>query len=508
MPQFTLSQSVYFDRKDNTLTFARSPGRVLVSKSGVTLSVPDLMAFLERYIQVDRENPGNYFSAEVTAELQRLGAIEPPRTTAPFETPQPQRPQAKTPVPTVPAAPPRKPAEQVKDALDAIKNDVLGDLGPGCAEDIARGKFDGTLRSMVAQVYREIQPQKILPQLARTAGDGARERTDRVAQSALATQAFGRRLNLTEEELFVLAKTALIHGLREQEREHLPVIKRNLLSEKPSPSFAKRLIHAYQELSQWLHQHKVDTNVTQAIEKSQFIYHDSPVGDLPSEAMVLAVTDAFLTLKESGEKLLVIQDILTQRLRLTSQGTETPAEHIPALIEESCYNEYRAACRKDLSGGDHCAFSRLSRNLCSLLIFDVSGHDAEASRIRNALVAHLPRIKAPTNPSAYTTAINEFLLAGGFPEDRFVSLLYGVIDLKNDLLMYANAGHNPPYLVRRNQVLAVKKNDLLLNIAPYQYSNFTLKLHNEDCLVFYTDGLTEARRAQEGSGELFGTSRL
>ena len=82
-----------------------------------------------------------------------------------------------------------------------------------------------------------------------------------------------------------------------------------------------------------------------------------------------------------------------------------------------------------------------------------------------------------------------------------------IIDLRSDSFRYANAGHHPPYLVRNKQVLAVRQNDLLLRISPYRYTNYRLKLRQDDSLVFYSDGLTEARN-KAGNGETYGTSRL
>jgi serine phosphatase RsbU (regulator of sigma subunit) len=64
----------------------------------------------------------------------------------------------------------------------------------------------------------------------------------------------------------------------------------------------------------------------------------------------------------------------------------------------------------------------------------------------------------------------------------------------------------PPYLIQNNKITAIQDNDLLLNISPYEYTNYRIKLATNDSLVFYTDGLTEAKN--KDSDELFGTGRL
>lgn len=544
MTTFAFRQNLYFDRASGILTFTRSTGNVLVSKAGVSLTYPHLIAFLGRYVQIDGSNEQAYFDPPVMEELREHGILpapsvapapDPPVVGIPVEPPVEPEPKAGPDLPVEPGAPaakapappppppeqtgpvrevlhsrselvPPSPSARVQSALGKIKLDIVREPGRTKAQEVASGALDDAIRSVVQDLYESLRPQQILHQMGKGNGTAGPDPADHVATATLATQAFGQKFRLNEEELFLLAKCALLYGLKEAEREHLPVIKRNLLSEKPSPSFARRLSQSYHQVVQWLKQQKVTTDIQGVIAGSQFIYYSTPAQQVSPEILVLAVADAFLALKEGGEKFLIIEDIIENRLRNVNKEGSIPIDAIPKLTTDACYNEYRTACCQDLSGGDHCAFTRLSRSCFGLLIFDVSGHDEEASRIRNALVGHLPHVSKPEDPAHFATSLNDFLLGSGFPDDRFVSLLYGVIDLHRDHFRYANAGHNPPYLVRNKEIVMVKKNDLLLNIAPYKYSTYEIPIQREDCLVFYTDGLTEARK--QSRDELFGSSRL
>jgi hypothetical protein len=429
-------------------------------------------------------------------------AEKPPAPPPP--APEPPPPAPEKPLVTVATTP----AAKVKTAFTKIKRDILGQLGRANIQAIVDGSADDTIRGVVTDLCRELRPRQILSQVKSTEEFSRQHRADRVANATLATQAFGQSLDLGDDELFVLAKCALLYGLKEQERENLPVIKRNLLTRNPSPSFEKRLTHSYKEVVAWLQGQRVDADIVDVIDKSQFIYHLRPAPPLAPETVVLAVADAFLALKEAGEKFLIIEQIVSDRLAETAKNAGVAIDTVPKLICDSCYNEHRASWRKDLSGGDHCAFARLDRTHFGILIFDVSGHDEEASRIRNELVDFVATVPLDDqlHPARFATAVNNHLLRGGYPDDRFVSMLYGVIDLENDIVTYANAGHAPPYLVRDKQIAAIKQSDLLLNIAPCEYTAHDLPLSREDCLVLYTDGLTEARK--EAAGELFGDDRL
>ena len=74
-------------------------------------------------------------------------------------------------------------------------------------------------------------------------------------------------------------------------------------------------------------------------------------------------------------------------------------------------------------------------------------------------------------------------------------------------LVYVNAGHNPPYLVRKTGQMDVLDPTGPL-VAPFRDATFhdmQCHLDPDDLLVLFTDGVTEAGPE---SGELFGEERL
>ena len=90
---------------------------------------------------------------------------------------------------------------------------------------------------------------------------------------------------------------------------------------------------------------------------------------------------------------------------------------------------------------------------------------------------------------------------------RFVTMAYLRLDGARGKLVYANAGHNPPLLVRNDgRVEALTSSGTVLGVfADAEYVRGEVALRSGDRLLLYTDGITEAR---DEAGEEFGQERL
>ncbi|MEU9832606.1 PP2C family protein-serine/threonine phosphatase [Streptosporangium sp. NPDC048047] len=104
-------------------------------------------------------------------------------------------------------------------------------------------------------------------------------------------------------------------------------------------------------------------------------------------------------------------------------------------------------------------------------------------------------------------AANGYLTANHLQQAYFVTLFFCVTDPGSGRLLYINAGHNPPILLRGSG-----GHRLLRTTGPavglWPDAAFTIAgvtLGPSDTLFLYTDGVTEARN---GEGELFGLPRL
>ncbi|MBI2846117.1 MAG: GAF domain-containing protein, partial [Chloroflexi bacterium] len=110
-------------------------------------------------------------------------------------------------------------------------------------------------------------------------------------------------------------------------------------------------------------------------------------------------------------------------------------------------------------------------------------------------------------PQEAITRANDIILADA-QSDWFVTLFYGLLDPKWGILTYVNAGHPPPLWYRRGtgETEGLKAEGIALGvIAGPKLEERSVQLEAGDLLLFYTDGLSEARDAQD---RLFGERRI
>jgi len=90
----------------------------------------------------------------------------------------------------------------------------------------------------------------------------------------------------------------------------------------------------------------------------------------------------------------------------------------------------------------------------------------------------------------------------------FVTAFYGIIDPREYIFTYVNAGHNPPMVVQAGEwsVRELEPTGIALGLLEdAQYCEQTIPIKSGDILVLFTDGVTEATNADD---ELFSEERL
>jgi sigma-B regulation protein RsbU (phosphoserine phosphatase) len=165
------------------------------------------------------------------------------------------------------------------------------------------------------------------------------------------------------------------------------------------------------------------------------------------------------------------------------------------------------------AGGDYYDFFPLHDGAWGIFIADVSGHGTPAAvvmAITHALAhAHPATHKTPVDLLKY---LNAHLARSYTRDGTFVTAFYAVIHPAQRTIVYARAGHNPPRLVRGNQILALDENNAIpLGIQDDErFAQATTTLQSGDLLLLYTDGITEAAAPVDASGsrEMFGVNRL
>ncbi|MGA8142574.1 MAG: PP2C family protein-serine/threonine phosphatase [Candidatus Acidiferrales bacterium] len=153
--------------------------------------------------------------------------------------------------------------------------------------------------------------------------------------------------------------------------------------------------------------------------------------------------------------------------------------------------------------GDYFDVLRFSDTKVGVCICDVVGKGISAALLMANLQASFRAFASePVSPGLVVRKLNE-VICNNIAPDKFVTFCYALIDVSQNTLTYASAGHWPPLLLRRSgQSLSLKDGGPPLGLFhEFAYEDAVLRLEAGDQLVLYTDGLTEA---QNSSGDEFG----
>jgi len=161
--------------------------------------------------------------------------------------------------------------------------------------------------------------------------------------------------------------------------------------------------------------------------------------------------------------------------------------------------------------GDYFDFFRFKDNTHGLTIGDVVDKGMAASLLMASMQASLKILVSDnTSPQAVIERLNSIFIHN-VRLSQFVTLFLGQFDPTTRRLTYTNAGHNPPLVLHQsvnggNPVEWLHPTGAAIGlIEQFNFSTATIDLRPGDLVVFYTDGVTDARNEQ---GQYFGTRML
>lgn len=162
-------------------------------------------------------------------------------------------------------------------------------------------------------------------------------------------------------------------------------------------------------------------------------------------------------------------------------------------------------------GGDYFDVIKLNENKVALIIADVSGKGTPASllmsNIQSAVHSYLKLYAEDTfDLESVTGKINE-LIYENTPPEKFITFFWGILDTNTHEFEYINAGHNPPFVLKNSHVHLLDKGGFMIGIMDTGviYEKGKITLGDDDVLIFYTDGVTEA---QNNLNEEYGDENL
>ncbi len=159
-------------------------------------------------------------------------------------------------------------------------------------------------------------------------------------------------------------------------------------------------------------------------------------------------------------------------------------------------------------GGDFYDFYLLSEDRLAFLIADVSGKGIPAAMFMMTAKTLLKSYaESGMEISEVFTQANRKLCESN-EAGMFVTAWMGVINFKNGKLSYVNAGHNPPFIKRKDGTFRLMKSRpglVLAGMKQIKYSHREEQLQPGDEIFLYTDGVTEAANTE---GKMYGKDLL
>ena len=271
------------------------------------------------------------------------------------------------------------------------------------------------------------------------------------------------------------------------------------INEMQNPALKCIMVSAYGDMG----------NIRQAMNNGAFDFATKPID----------LDDLSLTIEKAIEQISYIKQMQKEHNQLESiKGDLAVAREIqqailprifPPFPEEAANMDIAASMNaaKDV-GGDFYDFFRIDDDKIGFVIADVSGKGIPAA-IFMAVSRTLIRatgIRGVT-PSECISYSND-LLAKESANNMFVTVFYGIYNIKTGEVTYTNAGHNPPYLIKAGgtiEQLPLSKDIVVGALDDFQFSEETLQLEHGETLLLYTDGVTEAINVND---EEYGEKRL
>ncbi|MFM2124909.1 MAG: hypothetical protein RL328_1360, partial [Acidobacteriota bacterium] len=190
---------------------------------------------------------------------------------------------------------------------------------------------------------------------------------------------------------------------------------------------------------------------------------------------------------------------------------EVQSQLYPRLEPCSSHLRVAAICKPARTvSGDYFDYAIAGEGQVALAVGDVAGKGISAALLMASLQSSLRTQLQSALLGALSTAdvvarVNRHLCSSSTP-DKYATFFLGIYDEPSSNLVYTNAGHLPPVLIRGGQVLRLEVDGTVVGAFPQvSYGQSHLTLEPGDLVAWFTDGVTEP---ESEFGEMFGEDRL
>ena len=192
-----------------------------------------------------------------------------------------------------------------------------------------------------------------------------------------------------------------------------------------------------------------------------------------------------------------------RELEIASQVQQRLFPQKPLVTAEV---EIVGTCRPALAvGGDYFDYFPLENGTYGFAVGDVAGKGLGAALVMATLQASLRTQVLDGDPdlAALMTRLNQVVYEAS-TRNRFATLFYGQYNPGTRMLVYVNAGHNPPFVIRAGRGMErLRLTGIAVGLRRKQpFTQASIRLAPGDTVVAFTDGISEAMNpAREEWGE-------
>ena len=290
--------------------------------------------------------------------------------------------------------------------------------------------------------------------------------------------------------------TVVLSDINMPEMDGLTLLQK--IDEMNNPILKSVIVSAYGDME----------NIRTAMNRGAFDFLTKPIDFNDLDVTVKKTMDQLEIIKsalKSRDELVAVQRDLSIATRIQQSLLPSTFPPFPNHPEVDLYAEMLTA--KEV-GGDFYDYYFVDEDRLGFVIGDVSGKGIPAaiymavSRTLLKAIAH-----QVAHPGEVLRKLNTLLI----PESEaatFVTMFYGVLNIRTGEVQFSNGGHNPPYLLRSSggvEQLPLTGGFILGKIAQLEFDTAKVKLEPGDTLFLYTDGVTEA---MDGEMNLYEEQRL
>lgn len=202
-------------------------------------------------------------------------------------------------------------------------------------------------------------------------------------------------------------------------------------------------------------------------------------------------------------------------VRELSMAEQVQRSMLPRSLPSVAGAHFGAELRscEHLAGDFYNAF-RLDRDHVGFYVGDVMGHGAAAALlgVYTMQVIRTKRIEGNAYeilaPNVSLELLNRELIAGAFPGEPFVTMVYAVLNVPERRLTFSAAGHPPMWLLREGcEPTRLDTTGFVLGMVETSYRRHEVSLQPGDRVVMYSDGVEGVNWGDSGTG-VEGLARL